>query len=105
MQQYAFGSRSVLVAPVTRRSSADAPLARELPLWVPPGEWVQLHTGATLRGPKRLLQAVSLDEIPVLVEAGSIIFGTPTAEAEWPHCSAGASSNRRFRATPGRIGT
>eukprot|EP00966_Prymnesium_polylepis_P319161 7371602-Prymnesium_polylepis.1 len=35
--QYVFGGSSVVVAPVTKRSADDAPLARSVPLWVPPG--------------------------------------------------------------------
>ncbi|KAL1512178.1 hypothetical protein AB1Y20_005444 [Prymnesium parvum] len=89
--QFIFGTSDVVVAPVTKPTSADAPLARSIPLWVPPGEWVQLHSGATVRGPASLLQAFALDEIPILVRAGSVLFGAPTADVEWPHCTDGTS--------------
>ncbi|EOD14217.1 hypothetical protein EMIHUDRAFT_119618 [Emiliania huxleyi CCMP1516] len=42
--EYLFGAGQSLavVAPVTHRSSADAPLARGARLWVPPGLWVAI---------------------------------------------------------------
>lgn len=64
---FLFGSSDVVVAPVTRRGEPDVPLTRGVALWVPPGEWFQLHSGARLWGPASLLQSFALDEIPVLV--------------------------------------
>ena len=50
-----------------------------------------MHSGAILTGPAHMEQAFAIDEIPVLIRAGSVIFGRPTPEVEWPHCAAGAS--------------
>ena len=87
--EYVFG-RSLVVSPVTRRSDPDAPLARGVPLWVPPGLWVLTHSGLSLEGPRSLRPSLALDEIPILARAGAVIFGQPGVEAEWEHCSAGA---------------
>ena len=67
--QYAFGGASVVVAPVTRRSTAESPLARGLPLWVPPGEWVALHSGQTLRGPRGMLASYAVRPPPTSAPA------------------------------------
>ena len=65
----------LVVAPVTTPLAAAAPLSLGHLLWVPPGSWVQRHTGLLLRGPVRLRQSVALDEVPLLHAAGSVVFG------------------------------
>ena len=54
----------IVAAPVTAQMGADGPLAADRPLWVPPGAWVQRHTGLLLNGPRRLRQSLALDEVP-----------------------------------------
>ena len=71
--------------------SADAPLARAA-LWVPPGAWVQRHTGLLLRGPAALTQHVAIDEVPMLHATGAVLFGQPPPDAEWPHCGGGSAA-------------
>ena len=84
--QYVFGA-GMLVAPVTNRTLPSWPLAR-VRFWVPPGGlWAQLHSGALLRGPTALEQAFAIDEVPVLIQAGALIFGTATPSVEWAHCA------------------
>ena len=50
----------MVAAPVTTPLAAEAPLATGHALWVPPGYWVQRHTGMLLRGPTRVRQAPHL---------------------------------------------
>ena len=86
--QYLFG-RGMVVAPVTKRRDADAPLARGVQMWVPPGVWVLAHAGVAIDGPRMIELAVALDEIPLLVQSGTWLFGMAPPEAEWDHCSGG----------------
>ena len=34
---------------------------------------------------------MAIDEVPLLHAAGSLVFGQPTPEGEWPHCGAGGA--------------
>lgn len=86
--EYVFG-RGLLVAPVTKRSDGDAPLARHVRVWVPPGRWVLMHAGLAVDGPRTLDGAYALDEVPMLVESGQFIFGATPPDVEWERCSGG----------------
>jgi len=67
--QFTFG-RDLVVAPVTQ------PGARvTVPVWVPPGQWVERSTGRRMRGPATRNVTVGLNRIPVLVRAGSVLPG------------------------------
>ena len=58
----------LLVAPVTERDTQ----ARAV--WLPPGEWYRLGAGhERILGERWLLEAVTLDSIPVFVRAGTIL--------------------------------
>ena len=72
--EYVFGA-AMVVAPVTQRMDATAPLARGWPVWVPPGLWVLVHSGLSVQGPRTVRAAFALDEIPTLVSVGAWIFG------------------------------
>lgn len=52
---------------MTARSAPGVPLARGVRVWVPPGEWRFLHSGASHRGPAVMVASFALDEVPVLV--------------------------------------
>jgi hypothetical protein len=86
--EYMLGE-GMLVAPVTRKLGSRSPLALDVPLWVPPGIWLQRHSGLAIVGPRRLQQSFALDEIPIFIKAGAVVFGQPTPAAEWPHCGGG----------------
>ena len=89
--EYVFGpNRTLVVAPITKRSDADAPLARGVRLWVPPGRWVLVPKGLAFDGPMRLADAFALDEIPMLAASNEWIFGRVPPDAEWGHCAAGS---------------
>ena len=77
--EYLLGD-GVIAAPVTAPFSADAPLA-PVKLWVPPGEWAIHATGATVDGPTSVDLRVALDEIPILVRAGSVLWAQPPPHA------------------------
>ena len=86
--QYLFG-HGLVVAPVTKRSDTDAPLARAVQVWVPPGRWVFMASGLAVDGPRTVSGAFALGEIPILVADGVWVFGATPIDAEWDHCSAG----------------
>lgn len=86
--EYLFG-RSLAVTPVTKRSDGDAPLARGVQVWVPPGRWVLMHSGLAVDGPRVLERAYALDEVPMLAASGEWIFGATPPDAEWEGCSGG----------------
>ena len=69
--EYLYGS-DVLVAPVT----SPGPVA-QTSVWIPPGQWVDYFTGATLSGPGTVPLAVPLDRMPVFVRAGGIVPEAP----------------------------
>jgi alpha-glucosidase (family GH31 glycosyl hydrolase) len=73
--QYMFGD-SLLVAPITAPISADSDLATK-PIWLPPGEWIEVYTGARLKGPTKLERRFALDEIPLYAKAGVLIPEQP----------------------------
>ena len=94
--EYLLGD-GVIAAPVTAPFSADAPLA-PVKLWVPPGEWALHATGAAIDGPTSVDLRVALDEIPILVRAGSVLWAQPPPHREWPHRAAGAGGRWLGRA-------
>ena len=67
----------MVAAPVTTPLAAEAPLATGHALWVPPGYWVQRHTGMLLRGPTRVRQASHLPIYLYTILAG--LTGCATA--------------------------
>ena len=69
--QYMFGD-SMMVAPVTSAMSETSQLAAKS-VWLPPGEWIELTSGARLKGPARVDRTFGLDEYPVYVKAGAVI--------------------------------
>ncbi len=86
--QYLLGE-SLLVAPVIEQGA----LTRKL--YLPPGEWVSYWTGEHFQGGADLTVPAPLDQIPILVRAGSILPFKPekeTASLHWsdPNLLAGA---------------
>ncbi|HUE28928.1 MAG TPA: TIM-barrel domain-containing protein, partial [Solirubrobacteraceae bacterium] len=71
--EYTFGP-DMVVEPVT----ADGDPAPAT-IWVPPGEWVDYFTGQALSGPSVRTLSVPLDQMPVLVRAGTIVPTEPYA--------------------------
>jgi alpha-glucosidase (family GH31 glycosyl hydrolase) len=69
--EYLFGDR-VMVAPVTQPVDRTTGRAEES-LWLPPGEWIELSTGAHLVGPMRTTRSYTLEQTPVFALAGSIV--------------------------------
>lgn len=59
--QYMFGP-DILVAPVVYEGT------REREVYLPEGEWVQIHSKDTFAGGQKIICKAELDEIPVFVK-------------------------------------
>jgi hypothetical protein len=66
-RQYMFGE-SLLVAPVAAPGKRAAKR-----VWFPPGEWIDVFTGQTHRGPRAKTLSVPLERMPVFARAGAIL--------------------------------
>ena len=67
--QYMFGD-DMLIAPVTK--PADNGFA-SMDIWLPEGQWYELHTGAMVEGGKVMTRRFALDEYGVYVKAGAVL--------------------------------
>jgi alpha-D-xyloside xylohydrolase len=67
-----------LAAPVTGGGTTPS-------VYLPPGDWIDLHTGATAKGPASFTRATPLDVLPLYLRAGAVIpFDLRTAPpASW----------------------
>src|SRR5262249_39686423 len=73
--EYLFGD-SMIVAPVASPLDNSNGLAA-VSLWLPPGDWIEWHTGKHFTGPIEIARTFSLREIPVYVRAGAILPMAP----------------------------
>jgi alpha-glucosidase (family GH31 glycosyl hydrolase) len=69
--QYMFGN-DMLVAPITTPVNKNTQLAQKK-IWLPKGEWFDFSSGTLLQGNTVITSHYALDEIPLLIKAGSII--------------------------------
>ncbi|HUK29594.1 MAG TPA: TIM-barrel domain-containing protein [Candidatus Acidoferrum sp.] len=69
--EYAFGD-SMIVAPVATPLDPVSQLAKRS-IWLPPGDWIEVPTGARLHGSATFDRTFRLDEIPIYVRPGTII--------------------------------
>ena len=67
--QYMFGD-DMLIAPVTK--PAENGFA-SMDIWLPEGQWYELHTGAMVEGGKVMTRRFALDEYGVYVKAGAVL--------------------------------
>ena len=79
--QYFFCSEEVFVAPVVRNATVNTPSTQygglaPKTVWVPPGDWIELPTGATRSGGV-LAKHFDLSETPVFVKAGAMLPTVP----------------------------
>ena len=83
--QYLLGD-DLLVAPILEPAGGGG--AAERTVWIPPGEWQDLWTGRTHRGPAILGVACPLKECPIFVRRGGLVVSAPqrqsTGAAVWP---------------------
>ncbi|GAA1890707.1 TIM-barrel domain-containing protein [Lapillicoccus jejuensis] len=70
-EQFCFGD-ALLVAAVTEPADRVSTRAA-VPVWLPPGEWVDLLTGQQYDGDRRLVLHRDLDTVPVLAAAGAVV--------------------------------
>ena len=85
--QFTYG-RDLVVAPVTSPGARAA-----VPVWVPPGQWVERTTGRRFSGPAVTTIKVGLGRIPVLVRAGAVLPSHRTGY------SAGVAPTKRMELT------
>lgn len=78
--EYVFGSQ-MIAAPITAPVDPMTDLA-EKSVWVPPGEWIEQCSGALLNGPQLRVKHYTLEQIPVLMRAGTIIPERKAATGE-----------------------
>ena len=67
--QYMFGD-DMLIAPVTK--PAENGFA-SMDIWLPEGQWYELHTGTMLDGGKVITREFALDEYGIYVKAGAVL--------------------------------
>ncbi len=67
--QYMFGD-DMIVAPVTT-PAADG--FAEVDVWLPEGDWYELHTGTTFKGGAVVKRHFALDEYGIYVKAGAVL--------------------------------
>ncbi|HXI72846.1 MAG TPA: TIM-barrel domain-containing protein [Verrucomicrobiae bacterium] len=64
-----------------------ANLAQTVPVWIPPGSWINAWTGAVLKGPATISDNALLDHIPLYIRSGSIFALAPqmqyTGQLPW----------------------
>ena len=94
--QYLLGD-DLLVAPVLEPARAGH--VAERTVWIPPGEWEDLWTGETHRGPAVIGAKCALDQVPVLARRGGIVLSAPqrqsTGSAIWPELIVDAFAPRQ----------
>lgn len=82
----------LLVAPILDPAGADG-LSRRA-VWIPPGGWQDAWSGRIHRGPLLIGAACALEQVPVYVRRGGIVFHIPqrpvAGEAVWPELTAEA---------------
>ena len=67
--EYMFGD-DILVAPATAPAKDGYVQVR---VWLPEGEWYELHTGTLLKGGQIVERPFAIDEYPIYVKAGAVL--------------------------------
>lgn len=93
--EYAYGP-DMVVQPVT----APGTVAKAT-MWVPPGTWIDYFTGKSYTGARTITLNVPLNQMPVLVRAGSALV----TQAYLPHTPDGPNPHLIVNVYPGRAGT
>jgi len=68
--QYMFGD-DMLIAPVTSPAGPDGYAVVDL--WLPEGQWYELHTGSLLQGGRTLSRSFAPDEYGIYIKAGAVL--------------------------------
>ena len=102
--QYLLGD-DLLVAPLL--APAAGGVNAERTVWIPEGEWQDLWTGRTHRGPATIGVSCSLAEFPVFARCGGLVLSIPqrqsTGTAAWPELVVDAFVPRRDQAQVRRL--
>ncbi|TAL00854.1 MAG: DUF5110 domain-containing protein [Verrucomicrobia bacterium] len=60
---------------------------QSVPVWIPPGQWINAWTGVLLKGPAAIIDNAPLDRIPLYIRSGSIFALAPqmqyTGQLPW----------------------
>ena len=67
--QYMFGD-DILIAPITKPGVNGF---AEMDIWLPEGEWYELHTGTMLQGGSVIKRHFAIDEYGIYVKAGAVL--------------------------------
>ncbi|MFZ4399425.1 MAG: TIM-barrel domain-containing protein [Bacteroidales bacterium] len=73
--QYFFGN-DLIVAPIATKADPLTALS-EKEIWLPEGEWFEMHSGRILKGNQVIKKKFAMNEVPVYAKAGSIIPMNP----------------------------
>lgn len=73
--EYLFGD-NMIVAPVVSPADATTKLAEEK-LWIPAGDWVEMSSGKHFKGPIEVMRQYQINQIPILLRAGTILPEAP----------------------------
>ena len=102
--QYLLGD-DLLVAPLLAPAAGGGNAERTV--WIPEGEWQNLWTGRTHRGPATIGVSCSLAEFPVFARCGGLVLSIPqrqsTGTAAWPELVVDAFVPRRDQAQVRRL--
>lgn len=91
----------LLAAPVTAdRAEADGAAGRPtpVPVWLPKGDWIDLHSGQTVTGGRTITRESTVDEFPLYLRAGSAIGFNQRGPQVWAKPWGANDLDRRDRA-------
>lgn len=69
--QYLFGD-DMLLAPITEKADSLTKMSLKR-IWLPKGTWYDLYNGTSINGDQVVERSYTLQQIPVMIKAGSII--------------------------------
>ena len=91
----------LLAAPVTAdRAEADGAAGKPTPVdvWLPPGEWIDLYSGARVAGGRTVVRETSLDESPLYLRATAAMPFNSGRRTSGPSRGVSTTSTVRDRA-------
>jgi alpha-D-xyloside xylohydrolase len=85
----------LLAAPVTGPGTTSS-------IYLPPGSWIDLHTGRVVKGPSTFTRVTPLDQLPLFVRAGAVVpFDLRTADSWWGVNELSHPGRAGYLVTPG----
>ncbi|MCK2243104.1 MULTISPECIES: glycoside hydrolase family 31 protein [unclassified Crossiella] len=99
-QQFMVGP-DLLAAPVTEdRAEADGAAGKPTPVrvWLPKGDWIDLHSGQTVTGDRTIVRESTVDEFPLYLRAGAAIGFNQRGPQVWAKAWGTNDLDRKDRA-------